>query len=427
MRVQTHKEKTNNYSLKYKQPQAGIWNDIELNAYYSNESREFIKNYYTAAAYMLSYTETTYFSDYYYGTLLKGNIKVSPAYRITTGGEFSQFHISTPTDAVDYIEAFEFNNRVSDNARSFTSGIFMEHSWQYKPNIKILWGIRYNYGSLYEGDAYSLEQIEERNSSKSALTGNIASQFRLNNKTKLKLNLARSFRMPATSELYSDNYTSNGILYSNSELQPEFCHSIDIAYTLTTKLFTMEISPFFWYMNNMISKEEVTGMPGTNYTYVNIGKTRLFGGEVSGVLNLNHIIKNTDHLNLSVGLAYLNGTDLSHSNSVLDDGTPLDYTPPLNMKSEIAYSCTIKNKARLKLALRSIFYSEQQRLGESKYTTPSYLILGSTLRLQLPHIITKPTLNISAHNLSNKEYYSYLSYLPGEGRAIRFFLTFHLN
>jgi len=425
MRVQTQEEKSNNYSLKYKQGGLSIFNNIEISTFFSNESRELVKNYYTAAGYMLSYTGITHFSDYYYGALIKGVIKVNDHYKITTGGEIYRFNISTPTDATDYIYDLEYSNRVSNNARATTSGIFIENNWQIQQHIKAIIGIRYNYASVYEGEVYSLELENGRNDKKKAFSGNAATIFTLSKKSEIKVNFSRSFRMPENTELYSDNYTSNGIIYGNPSLKAEFCYSTDLLYSYKKKRFKIEVSPFLWYMNDMISKEEITGMPGTNYTYINIGETRIFGGEISGSLNFNNVFDKTGKITLRVGLAYLNGTDITDSKSFFANGTPLDYVPPLNVKSDIGYTCSLNGKIKLDLAIRSIYYAEQKRLGESNYATPKYFILGGNLRLSMLKIKTKPSLNISINNITNKEYYSYLSYLPSAGRDVRIFLTFN--
>ena len=99
---------------------------------------------------------------------------------ITAGSDFYSFHISTPVDAVDYIEAVSFQNRVSHNARSYISGSFIENKLQLTNTLKLVCGIRYDYGTVYEGDVYNTQQDEERNEEKHALSGNIAAAFRMN-------------------------------------------------------------------------------------------------------------------------------------------------------------------------------------------------------------------------------------------------------
>lgn len=170
-------------------------------------------------------------------------------------------------------------------------------------------GIRYNKASVYEGNVYSLNQDSGQKADIESLSGNRSAFFRINRLTKLKFNITKSFRMPEPTELYTDNYTSNGILYANSELQPEYCYSIDLCDTVKNEFIKVELSPFSWLMNNMISKEEIYGMPGNNYTYVNIGKSRLFGGEAT--IQFKNIFNGNHDFSIQAGVAYLNGTDVT--------------------------------------------------------------------------------------------------------------------
>lgn len=424
MRVQTKKEKSNNYVLKYHHTTAGIIRDFEMNLFYSKESREMIKNYYTAAGYRLSYVETTRFSDYYYGANINTVVKVFGNYQIKAGAEAYSFHISTPIDVVDYIEEISFTNRVSHNAHNQNFGVYAENNIRLTPKVKAVAGIRYNKAVINQGDVHSSEQSEGLEQQKEALSGNVAILYRIKKNSTLKFNLACSFRMPETTELFTDSYTSNGIIYGNSGLKPEYCNSIDLSYRFSNKYFEFEASPFLWLMNNMITKEEISGLPGTNFTYVNIGKTRLWGGEINGKLMFDKVLANNDNLSIQCGISYLNGTDVSESADYWSNGIPLNYVPPFNVKGDINYSCMFTKNVKCSFKIRTTYYSEQSRLGNNPYATPAYLLLGCNWGVSLPNLISKPSLNVAVNNLTNTEYQCYQSYLPSEGRDVRVFLTF---
>jgi outer membrane receptor protein involved in Fe transport len=424
MKITTDNEISNNYSAKYTKLSTGVVSKLEVNVFYSNEDREFIKKYYTAAEYQLSYVETTNFSDYYYGTRFLAQLNVSNKYSIKTGAEGYSFHISTPVDAVDYIYEVNISNRVSYNARSYISGLFMQNNYAVNPKLKLTAGLRFDYAKVYQGDVYSTEQDDEEKSTKTAITGNLAANIVLGNDSRLKINVARSFRMPEPTELFTDSYTSNGLVYANPDLLPEYSYSMDLSYRFTPSVLDFEISPFLWCIDNLISKEEITGMPGTNYQYVNIGKSRLWGGEITVGLPLTKVLSTHDKLRFSAGLAYLNGTDLTDEKGYFRKGTPLDYVPPLNAKGSLIYSNTFKNNFEYKIGINAIYYAEQSRKNEDTYTTPSYTCWGSTAEITAPKWKFIPSLRLSVNNLMNKEYYCYQSYLPSEGRDIRAFLNF---
>lgn len=423
-RVQTDDEISNNYALKYAVSSNGLFSNSELNVFYSDEKRDLVKSYYTAAGYMPSYVETTYFSDHYYGFNLKSSFRFNEWYSATVGAESYFFNISTPVDAIDYIYEVEYSKRVSYNAHSLTSGIFAENRFDINNKLQSVLGLRFNYATINEGDAYS-DLREPREQSKEAFSGNFALKYRVDYKNLLKLNIARSFRMPETTELYSDNFSSNGIIYANPDLLPEYSNSFDICYRFKSNVVEVEVSPFLWLMNNMITKEELSGTVGTNYTYVNIGKTRIYGGEINASFTSYQLLSETDKITLQVGAAYLNGTDVTNISTYWDSGTPLNYVPPLNFRLNVHYSLTINDSVDLYFQARSTYYREQTRLGDDPYATPAYLLLGCNVGVDLLKYKLRPKVNIAVNNLLNREYYPYLSYLPAEGRDIRIFLTFN--
>jgi len=427
MRVQTRNEDTNNVAMHYSIRGKGVLNALELNAFYSDERRKHVKRFYTAAGYRLSYVETTRFSDYYYGTHIRGKLQLSAKNTLILGAEFYSFHISTPTDAVDYIEGISFNNRVSKNARSYVTGTYLEHTYLPGSRLKLVTGFRYDYASVYEGDVHSLSRENELNTKKDAVSGNFAASYTLGRTSKIGINTARSFRMPETTELYADSYTMNGIIFANPDLDPEYCYSIDLCYNFSSGFMEFEISPFVWFFNNMITREEIKGMPGTNYQYVNVGRSRIYGGEAIANIPVKSILTPHDKVSVSLGLAWLNGTDVSTSHNFLGSGIPLDYVPPFNLKAGISYLNASGSKMEYSMDLRAVYYSEQTRLGESNYATPAYFLLGCSAGAAFPAIKTKPSINLAVNNLFNTRYYNYLSYLPSEGRDIRIFLTFHFD
>lgn len=427
MRVQTDNENTRNVALSYGIYPSGYIRSLEINAFYSDEKRNHTRNYYTAAGYKLSYTETTRFSDYYYGTQLRAVLQPTVKYALVVGAEYYSFHISTPTDAIDYINELSFQNRVSHNARSFVAGTYLEGTYNTGRGMKLVSGLRYDHASVYEGNVHDLERENELETFKNAMSGNIAAFFRMGSHTTIRLNAARSFRMPEATELYADSYTANGILYANSGLEPEYCHSMDISYNFKNSIVEIEVSPFIWLMNNMISKEEVKSMPGNTYRYVNIGRSRIFGGEAVATLLAKSLLKHGDKLQFRMGMAWLNGTDVSHSDRYLDKGIPLDYVPPFNLKTDCSYMYAPGGKAEFSLALRMVYYSRQNRLGRDNYATPAYVTAGCSSGVSFRAVKTRPAINLSVNNLLNAKYYEYLSYLPSAGRDIRIMMTFHFN
>ena len=423
MKISTNKELSHNYQLHYRRKSKKQEVTLDLKGFYSNEKRMLQKAYYTAANYSLSYTETTNYADYYYGSKALVYYTPTSQHSFIAGSEGYAYHITTPTDGIDYIQAISFSNRVSHNARLYQGALFAEHRFYTSQKLAFKGGLRYDYAKLYEGQVHDSTAHHEMSNIKSAISGHLALDYKWN-KSRIKVNLAHAFRMPSTNEMYTDSYTANGIIYATPDLEAEYCNSLDIVYRYYSNETSFEISPFVWMMDNMISKTELRGLPGTNYKYVNIGKTLLCGGELNlhlPICDLNLFSKESK-LNLTCGIAYLYGNDISNKEHI----EPLDYIPPFNIKTNLRFRTTIGKDTKLTCSLRSTYYSEQQRVAYGSYSTPNYHILSSDFTLDINQLKTQPTLNLSIHNLTNKNYFTYQSFIPSPGRNIKLMVSFHL-
>ncbi len=428
MLATTNIENSTNLLLNHTFNNSGVFQKSDLSIYYSKDRRELEKRFFTAATYELSFQEITNYSDYYYGAKWLGKLKLSEPLYLQTGAEFYSFHFSSPTESNDYIQNLSFRNRISIDARSYVYGIFTEASLDLSEKVKMTAGIRFDVDDVFEGEVFDLDQEEENETHVSALSGTLAVRVHLSESSTLKVNLARSFRMPETTELFADSYTSRGILYGNTDLKPEYCNSLD--FNLDTKLegLEIELSPFVWIMEDMISKEELHGQPGTNFQYINIGKTRLWGGELTLTAPFRSVALDEDELSFTAACSYLNGTDVTDSENVFSSGDALDYIPPFNLKSKLSYHSPRSKDIVVNAMLDATYYAYQSRQPEEgAYATPAYTVVGCSLGVTANHWKSRPSLRVVASNLLNEEYQTYQSYLLAEGRTIRFFLTLNLN
>lgn len=423
----TNIENNTNVSLNYLLNKKGIMRDLHFSLFYTSEERELEKIYISAGDGRLSFKETTNFTDNSYGVKLFGTLDLSSEISTRAGFELYNFNISTPVQSIDYIQKITFDNRVSKNANSLTTGAFIEAIGYVKKNLKISGGIRYDWASISEGDFYSTRQAKARTTSIDALSAAMGVRIVTGDNTKLKINGARAFRMPEIQELFTDNYSSNGIIYGNPALKPEYSNCLDASFSGLFTHFEFEISPFIWLMNDMVSKKESKGQPGLNYQYVNIDKSRLWGGEVSMTLPLRDLFTYNDKLALTTAFSCENGTDVTESNSFTDKGEPLSYVPPFNIKTEMSYHCTIVNNIQFNCAIQGTYYSEQKRLPPGGYATPAFFSADGNIGVVFKKKHAKSTIRIAFNNLFNTHYYSYYSFLPGKGRDIKFFLSTDLH
>ena len=427
MLATTNREDNNNLSFNYAFRGKGMLKKLIVSSYYSNELRELERCYYTAAGMMLSFQETSYYSDHYYGGKLMADVQVTPNVYLCSGFEGYGFHLSSPTESIDYIQGLSFKNRVAINARSYNAGVFAETNYHITEMVKLSAGIRADINTVYQGEVHDSTQTAEERTNVLALSGNVAFSLNTVEGALFKLNLARSFRMPESVELFTDSYTSRGILYGNTGLTPEYSYSLDGNFTLRRPWIEVELSPFIWFIDDMITLEEVKGQPGTNFQYINIGRARLWGGEAGLSIPLDNLLLKHDKLNTTVAVAYVNGTDVSESAGFLDSGDPLDFIPPFNLKSEINYSFSKSDSFSGNFMLAATWYTKQQRLPYGGYATPAYWLFNASAGITIPTWPCNPAFRLVVTNLLNSEYYSFQSYLPSEGRSIRMFLTLTLR
>lgn len=424
MYATTNSEKTQNYSLNYKFKDIGFLSEFNSALFFSNENREMSKEFFAAANFMPTYTETTTFSDYYYGFKTNANLKLNNNHNILAGAEGYSFHVSTPTDAVDYVNNLSFRNRVSDDARSYLLGLFVEDQYALTKKVTLSSGIRYDYSKLFQGNVLDTNQEKETESSIHSYSGRVGTKYKINTKSILKINLARSFRMPETAELFRDTYTSNGILYGNQDLKPEYTKSLDLNYQYFGRFFSLDFSPYLWLIDEMIDKEEVNGQPGTNYQYINITKARIWGGEISLRFPWDDFLNTRNSIELKTAAAYINATDIT-SSKTFDEGEPLDFVPPFNIKSELSFESDSEAMFSLNMNLYNIYYRQQTRLGEDSYVTPSYFLWDLAFSLSANKWYGNPHFRFLIKNLTNNEYKTYGSYLNSPGRDFRFSLSFN--
>ncbi len=422
LHVKTLAENSDNYSMHYDYSPGGVLEKLAFSAYYARENRDQQKLYLNAGTKAPSYQELTLYSDSWYGA------KVAPLFRLNKdmtlqyGAEFYRFSISSPVNITDYYNGYYFENQVSRNARSLTSGSFAELKYRAGSHLSLQGGVRYDHTAVYEGDVFSLEQELERRTQTGALSGAFAAQYLLGTFSRIKINLAKAFRMPTPQEMFSDTYTANGILYGNPELMPEYSRNIDLVYLFSHPAFRFEVSPFYWLLDDMISKEIVYDMPGLNYEYVNIGRAEIYGGEVEIRIQLDDAFWNTDDLHFSLGAAYTHGTEITE----YDSGTlyePLDYIPPFHVKAELGYGFSISKRLTVNSMLSVQQYSRQARLPDDAYVTPEYALFSLMLGVKYRHRYGNSVVRLVVNNFMNTQYYAFQSFVPGKGRDVRLYCS----
>lgn len=418
MLASTPVENSTNLSLSFERQGNSTLQFLKGSVFYSAEYRKLHREYYAAANMMKTYEETTSFWDSYFGMQINATTKLSKKLKLNSGIEAYRFSISAPSRHNDYVANLTYKNRNSINARSTTAGLYSEIIANPVDGFSITAGGRYDLSTLYEGEVYNLSQNEGRNAVIDAGSGALGIRI-VQGLLIGKVNFARSFRVPQTNELFTDSHTSRGLMLANPELQPEYCYSLDAVVQVPGKYISVEIDPFFWFFDDMISREEVRGTPGTVYTYTNIGKARLCGGEALVSLTLNDLLFTEDQLLFRVSGAIVSGRDLSNANEYFDRGDPLDFIPPPNARSELSYYTTLGKTFTFDVGINLMGYADNRHLPQGAYTSPGFVTMGVAGGLKWHKNIFTVHTQIAVINLLNETYYSFQSYLPAPGRDVR--------
>lgn len=422
LRVNTTREDNEQYSFSWQIETQGMMRQLACFAYYASEARNLDQLYLNAATHGPSYREVTFYTDTYYGCRIEPVLQFNESIVLRNGVEFYRFGLSSPMEITDYFEGYFFQNRVSKNARSSNWGAFSEMDIKVSPILSMRSGIRYDRSLLFEGEVYDLSQEKERQSDSDAISATVSAHMRTGMWSHVKLNLARAFRMPTPQEMFTNTYTSNGVLYGNPDLNPEFSWNADLVYLWEHPKFQLEASPFYWLLENMITKEMIAHMPGINYEYVNIGKARVWGGELSGRSHFENIFKASDQFQMEVGAAYTNGTDVSGDSP--REYEPLDYIPPVHVTATVGYAISYSKRLSLDSQFQVDYHAYQNRYPEGAYVTPEYVLVSVMLGMRLKMRYGVSVVRLAVNNLLNVEYYAFQSFVQGKGRDVRVLFSF---
>ncbi len=418
--VNTPKENSDHSSFIWNYAQGGIWEGLNCAFYFASEKRVVDKLYLNAGTRKPSYYEQTFYSDDYYGARIVSTFAFHPVISLTSGAEYYRFHISSPMKITDYFENHTFQNLVTRNARSGTAGCFVESDLKLSPKVTLRSGLRYDATALFEGDFFSRSQNEERTAIRRDISGMTALQIRPGGWNTFKINCARTFRIPTVQEMFVNTYTANGVLYGNPDLLPETSWNIDLGWLWSPPDFHLEISPFFWLLENMINREIVSGMPGLNYEYINTGRARIWGGEIAAGADFKDCLNVLDKIQLNIGAGYTNGTDITSTENPL----PLNFIPPFHVKSTLACHKQVLSRMALSTMVRVIHYSRQLRLPENEYSTPTYTLISWMIGLKYKFAQGYMDFKCVVNNVANVNYHTFQSFIPGKGRDVRLLISF---
>ena len=117
--------------------------------------------------------------------------------------------------------------------------------------------------------------------------------YKVSDATQLKLAYSRRVRRPGTQELnpFPQFFDAQNVFIGNPELNPEYTDALELGYTRTFKLGTMQVSPFYRRTTDIIRVEInaddiVQGREVTSISFKNLATGNSWGTDVNGSLRL---------------------------------------------------------------------------------------------------------------------------------------------
>jgi ferric enterobactin receptor len=117
--------------------------------------------------------------------------------------------------------------------------------------------------------------------------------YRLNEASQLKLSYSRRIRRPGTQELnpFPNFFDANNVFLGNPELNPEYTDAFELGFNRSTRMATLQVTPFYRRTSNVIrfiidTDAEFDGRPVTKVTFQNLASGNSWGTDLNGSLRL---------------------------------------------------------------------------------------------------------------------------------------------
>ena len=321
-----------------------------------------------------------------------------------------------------------FNHLLPEYSR-FSMGIYTTHKYSF--NDKWIWnnGIRMDYGII---------ELKETINPDTELGDSVFNPYLRNTYPSfvfstglnyapasgylLKLNIGKSFRMPAAYELGSYGIHKHTLRFEKGEpdLKPEEAYQLDLVFEKTSNNYSISITPFFNYFSNYIYLTPTPGFAlgtftGQVYEYRQ-NKAILTGGEIQ--VRVNPVKK----LSFEVNGEYVYAVNL-------DSRSAIPYIPPLSVLSGIYYSPGFRKLFKdNRIGFEMFSVASQKLVAINEYSTDGYSSFNFIVKTKINLGNQMVSFVFQIQNLFNTKYFNHLSYyrrlqIPEPGRNIQLFIS----
>lgn len=164
-------------------------------------------------------------------------------------------------------------------------GFYLNNTWKPFRTLTIAAAGRFDWLSTTSGTSPlaspSLLQAYERNSNTNytAETGNIGLSWRPVKALELTTNVANSFRMPTTSEMFTSSVSGTGYVIPNPDLKPERGVTVDVGAKLFLSKGMIALTAFHSTYRNLVQSNPVMYLETYSTQYQNVGHAEINGIE----------------------------------------------------------------------------------------------------------------------------------------------------
>lgn len=412
-------------------PESGI-RKMELSVYYNQEYRCQLKDSYDAGSGKISYREEVKYNNYYSGWRFLTVVPLKQRMELNIGSDGVYYRIQSPTTLTDYFLSATINNKVSKNAGVILAGIFAEDEYKSADGrLKIRLGCRADWSRINEGEVHDTLLISGRRSNVLAWNGTAGAVYELMRGVYSSIQFARSCRMPDASEMFIVNSTTDGIVYGNPLLKPEYGYNIDVGIRGGNEWMSFDMSLYCNLLKDFISVEYWTqpGLKGINYSYFNVDKARIFGAEFSFGAKWNAFIQPDNTLLFNTMMAYTFGDKLTGLPGWLRSGVPLRNIPPTNCKLELIFRRIVNSVFSMYISSDLRLYATQYRIAptaDGGYVSPGYVLFGAAAGIERKNSNFDWSVKLRADNLTDNYYrpFESLAYAMGRNIKIMFSVKF---
>lgn len=315
-------------------------------------------------------------------------------------------------------------------------GAFYVHDWKLNKKWRFNWGLRYDWGNLkldyYFSPFTSTVKSPNFNGDFNDLSWGAGVVFDPDNSLMIKLNLARSFRMPVAAELGSNGIHHGSFRYElgDTTITSEYAYQADLTLQWQKQKWYFAMSPFAAYFPNFIYLNPTGSylMPdgteiqeadaGQIYRYVQSEAYR-FGAEMEFGMQLSRLF------DWDIQTEYVYTTDGVY---------PIPFTPPFKLVIGINHKLPAywRKLHQTQLRCELISVAKQELVARNELVTPGYNLFNISFSTKILTAYFPLGIDLQWQNVFNAKYFSHLSFyrqlqLPEAGTNIQLSLSVPIN